>query len=95
MDGFLLADEIDSGLHWTVMPDLWEFIIRAARRYSVQVFATTHSLDCITGLADLYRRDPELTAEVSVFKMDRRLPRAVRLSADNVEAAVKNGIEIR
>ena len=94
-DGFLLADEIDSGLHWTVMPDLWSLIIRTARKYSVQVFATTHSLDCITGLANLYRRDPELTGDVSVFKMDRRLSRAIRLSADNVDAAVQNGIEIR
>lgn len=94
-DGFLLADELDSGLHWTVMQDLWRFIIEASRRSSVQVFATTHSLDCIHGLASLSRESPELASDVSVFKLDRRLETAIRFDADNVEAAVAMDIELR
>ena len=31
-NGVLLIDEIDTGLHWTVMEDLWRFIIGASRR---------------------------------------------------------------
>lgn len=94
-DGYLLADELDSGLHWEVMQDLWRFIIEASRRSSVQVFATTHSLDCIHGLASLSRESPELASEVSVFKLDRRLETAIRFDADNVEAAVAMDIELR
>lgn len=94
-DGFLLADGLDNNLHWTVMRDLWTALVEASRRSSVQIFATTQSLDGLRGLAALYRKDPELASEVTVFKMDRRLPQAVRLSADNVDAAVTHGIEIR
>ncbi len=46
-DGILLIDEFENGLYYTVQPDLWQFIFRVARRLNVQVFATTHSWDCI------------------------------------------------
>lgn len=94
-DGFLLADGLDSSLHWTVMRDLWKAVIDASRRSSVQVLATTQSLDALRGLSALYRKSPEEASEVTVFKMDRRLPMAVRLDADNVDAVIGNDIEIR
>lgn len=46
-DGFLLVDEIESGLHYSVQADMWRLIFEMAHRLNVQVFATTHSLDCI------------------------------------------------
>ncbi len=45
--GMLLIDEVESGLHYSVHPELWRFIFGAAKRLDVQVFATTHSWDCI------------------------------------------------
>ncbi len=48
-DGMLLIDEIESGLHYSILPEMWRFIFQAAQRLNVQVFATTHSWDCITG----------------------------------------------
>jgi hypothetical protein len=46
-DGILLIDEFENGLYYSVQPDVWQFIFRVARRLNVQVFATTHSWDCI------------------------------------------------
>ncbi len=48
-DGFLLIDEIDTGLHWTIMEDVWRLLVEVAKKSNVQIFATTHSLDCIRG----------------------------------------------
>lgn len=48
-DGLLLIDEVDSGLHYSVHTDLWHLIFQVADRLNVQVFATTHSWDCIEG----------------------------------------------
>lgn len=45
--GALLVDEIDNGLHYTVQKRLWEIIFSVAGKLNVQVFATTHSSDCI------------------------------------------------
>lgn len=94
-DGLLFVDELESGLHWSVMRDMWRFLIQASLQSSVQVMATSHSLDCLRGLASLHRQQPDLAAEVSVFKLDRRLEEAVRLDSDEVDAAVQQGIEIR
>ena len=46
-DGMLLVDEVDTGLHYSVLPDLWKLIFEVAHRLNVQVFATSHSWDCI------------------------------------------------
>jgi hypothetical protein len=48
-DGLLLIDEVESGLHYSVHTDLWRLIFQVADRLNVQVFATTHSWDCIEG----------------------------------------------
>jgi AAA15 family ATPase/GTPase len=42
-----LVDEIDSGLHFTTLVDVWRLVFRTAEKLKVQVFATTHSWDCI------------------------------------------------
>jgi ABC-type cobalamin/Fe3+-siderophores transport system ATPase subunit len=47
-DGLLLIDEIENGLHYSTQPDLWRLIFLLARELNVQVFATTHSWDCVT-----------------------------------------------
>jgi energy-coupling factor transporter ATP-binding protein EcfA2 len=46
-DGILLVDEIENGLHYSVHGDLWRFLIHSAHALNIQVFATTHSWDCI------------------------------------------------
>jgi len=48
-DGILLIDEIENGIHYSVQSELWQLIFQLARRLNVQVFATTHSWDCIEG----------------------------------------------
>jgi AAA domain, putative AbiEii toxin, Type IV TA system len=52
--GTVLIDEIDNGLHYSVMKQVWQAIGRAARLAEVQVFATTHSYECITAAHDAF-----------------------------------------
>lgn len=46
-NGILLIDEVESGLHYSAQPDLWRLVLQLARELNIQVFATTHSKDCI------------------------------------------------
>ncbi|MEI7988604.1 MAG: ATP-binding protein [Chloroflexota bacterium] len=43
----LLIDEIESGLHYSIQPNIWQFVFQVAKRLNIQVFATTHSWDCV------------------------------------------------
>ena len=45
--GILLIDEFENGLHFSVQEKLWELIFELAKTLNIQVFATTHSWDCI------------------------------------------------
>lgn len=47
-NGCVLIDEIDNGLHYSVQKQLWTAIFELAMALNVQVFATTHSSDCIS-----------------------------------------------
>lgn len=93
--GILLIDEVDTGLHYTAMESMWRFVIQSARRLDVQVFATSHSGDCVRALAWLQTDAPELAAEVSVHRIDRSAAAAVRYSAQDIEVAARHHIEVR
>jgi predicted ATP-dependent endonuclease of OLD family len=51
--GMLLVDEIDLGLHHSVQRKLWEIIFKFSKELNVQVFATTHSQDCVEAFMDV------------------------------------------
>ena len=93
--GFLLIDEIDAGLHWTVMEDVWRLLVEAAKESDVQVFATTHSYDSIRGLGSLVKSRPDLAGEVSVQKVHPSLERAVCFAGEQIAIAVDQEIELR
>jgi len=46
-NGYLFIDEIDNGVHYTKLDLLWKIILTISKEQSVQVFATTHSKECI------------------------------------------------
>lgn len=90
--GVLLVDEIDTGLHYSVMEDMWRMIGKAAADWSVQVFATTHSRDCYQSLAAISESDAD---GVTIQRIDRRRGEAVRFSEKAIVAAAERNIEVR
>lgn len=51
-NGVLLLDEIERSLHHSVLVRVWHLIFRLARINNVQVFATTHSRDCVVAFRE-------------------------------------------
>ena len=94
-NGILLIDEIDTGLHYSIMGDMWLLVVEAARRYNIQVFITTHSFDCVRGLSWLCKHHPELGKEVSLQKIEHDLNEAVALDAEQIIIAADQDIEVR
>ncbi len=44
---YLLIDEIELGLHYSVLEKLWKMIFTYALKWDIQIFVTTHSQDAI------------------------------------------------
>ncbi|MFL6194060.1 MAG: AAA family ATPase [Thermoanaerobaculia bacterium] len=93
--GFLLVDEIDTGLHYSVMVDMWRLVIETAKRLEMQVFATTHSLDCVRALARLRKRYPEIAADVTLHRVEKDSPTTVVYDAEELVIAADSQIEVR
>lgn len=94
-NGILLVDEIDTGLHYSVLADMWKLVIATAIKNDIQVFATTHSLDCLRGLNEACERNPEFATEVSTQTIDRSLDVAIAGDAADLRSALDLGIEVR
>ena len=47
----MLVDEIENGLHHSIQVEVWRLLFRLARANRMQVFATTHSMDCVRAFA--------------------------------------------
>jgi AAA15 family ATPase/GTPase len=62
-DGFLFLDELENGVHYTKLDKLWEIILTISKQQNVQVFATTHSKECIESYARVAKKleDEEIT----------------------------------
>lgn len=94
--GYFLIDEIDTGLHYSVMPEMWRLVISMARTLDIQVFATTHSLDCVRSLAWLVAEEPDLCSDlVSLHRLSRGGDATVRYSAQELMIAANQHIEVR
>ncbi|MCH8043576.1 MAG: AAA family ATPase [Planctomycetes bacterium] len=94
-NGVLLVDEIDTGLHHTAMSDMWRLIISTAQRLNVQVFATTHSLDCVNSLADVIAEQDTPSESVTIQRIEKERSRSIAYSENEMVVAANRGTEMR
>ena len=93
--GFLLIDEAENGIHYSLQHDFWNMVIRTAHENNVQVFATTHSSDCIEGFAKAatgFEDDKGVLIRLSRQHGDLR---AVEYPEEELTIAAEQGIEVR
>jgi energy-coupling factor transporter ATP-binding protein EcfA2 len=93
--GFVMIDEIDTGLHHSVMSDMWHVLIATAKRLDVQLFATTHSLDCVRSLAWLSSNEPNLCEGVRLHRVDEQRDRTVVYTPNEISIAAEQHVELR
>ncbi len=93
--GLLLVDEIENGLHYSVHEDLWKLVFETAKELSVQVFATTHSWDCIEAFQRAACEDT--SSEGYLIRLGWRRDEVVATVYDENDLAVvtRDHIEVR
>lgn len=93
--GVLLVDEIDTGLHYTVMADMWKLVFAASQEFNVQVFATTHSYDCIESLARARSTESGTQSHITLQRIEAGSACSVPYSESEIAIAAEKGIEVR
>ena len=93
-NGLLLIDEFENGLHWSVQPKVWDIVFQLSNRLNVQVFATTHSRDCIKGFDQAWNNYPTLGA---FFRLDEKngLIKAREYTPETLTDSMDMDVEVR
>ena len=93
-NGLLLIDEFENGLHWSVQPKVWDIVFQLSGRLNVQVFATTHSRDCIKGFDQAWNNYPTLGA---FFRLDEKngLIKAREYTLETLNDSMDMDVEVR
>ncbi len=97
-DNVLLIDEIESGLHYSVLEKIWEIIFKYAAELDVQVFATTHSQDAIQAFTYLLDK-PENRDEGVYFRLQFNpkdgAVEAIRYEPESLELSLEANLDPR
>lgn len=94
-DGFLLVDEAENGIHYSLQRDFWHMMLRAAHKNNVQVMATTHSLDCVAGFAEAAAAATEAEGVLVRLEWEGGGVRAVQYTEQELNTVAKQNIEVR
>ncbi len=94
-DGFLLIDEAENGIHHSVQRDYWRMVLQTAHENNVQVFATTHSWDCVRGFATAATEDENVEGVLVRLEKGDEGVRAVRYTEEDLQTAAEQNIEVR
>jgi len=95
-DQVVCIDEIENGLHYSKLDRLWEIILTISKEQNVQVFATTHSIECIESYARVAKKfnDEEIGfIELGRNKYDKL--DSVVMDSEMFQRFVKLGNEVR
>lgn len=95
--GVLLIDEIENGLHYSTLKTLWKALLKAAEVYNVQLFATTHSNECIDALVSSYEESNQESDDIRLYRIEKQddKHRVFEYSAEMIATGIDNIIEMR
>ena len=95
-NGYLFIDEIENGIHYSLLDNLWEIILKISKEQNIQVFATTHSKECIEAYNRVAKKlgDDEISfINLSTNKKDEIV--AITLDSGMFASEMKQNHEVR
>ena len=91
-NGIVLVDEIENGLHHSILHKVWAAIDTAAERFNTQIIAATHSFECMTAA---YHALDNTSLRVHRLEAADEKTRCVSYEPEELEAAVSHSLEVR
>jgi AAA15 family ATPase/GTPase len=91
----ILIDEIESGLHHSALPEIWRGLLTACESSDVQIFATTHSWECVSAAHMAFSESLEYP--LAVFRLEERQGNieAVTYDRESLEYSIEQEWEVR
>ena len=83
-DKKLLIDEIDAGVHYSHFKEFWKIILKVAKEQNVQIFATTHNIECIKYFQEILEEE-----ELEAYQDCSRTITLKQLQNDTIKAYIR------
>lgn len=95
--GTVLIDEIENGIHYSVLAKIWESIAEASKIFNTQIFATTHSQECINSAHQAFAKLESY--DFRYFRLEREnktnLIKTVIYEKENIGTSIDLNLEMR
>jgi ABC-type lipoprotein export system ATPase subunit len=90
----VLIDEIENSFHHSVLDKVWSALAQFVGDYQCQVFATTHSSECVSSALQVFK---DSSLDFRLHRLDRQGDRSelFTFDVDQLAAALETGWEVR
>ena len=92
--GLLLIDDIEAGIHPSILPRILAQLIHAAEKADVQILATTHSLEAIDALISALTEHPSKASGYYLHRSGVQI-KVRRYGHDDLIALRETGLDLR
>jgi hypothetical protein len=94
-NGIVLIDEFGNGIHYSILPHVWKAIAKIARQLNTQIFATTHSFECIVAAHTAFSEEIVYDFRLHRLQRTKDTIEAVTYNREALEGAIATGLEVR
>jgi hypothetical protein len=94
-NGVVLIDEVENGIHYSIMKNVWRVIAEASKDFNVQVFATTHSRECILAAHEAMQESGDYDFRLHRLERVKKTVKAVTLGRADLSSIIESGFEVR
>lgn len=81
-------------MHWSIQPKVWDIVFYLSEKLNVQVFATTHSRDCVKSFDSAWNKYPSLGA---FFRLEAKehFVKVIEYTSEVLSDAIDVDVEVR
>ena len=94
-NGMVLVDEVENGMHYSVLRDLWNLVRSAMHEWDVQFVATTHSAECIEAAMAAFETEPDDLSIHKLYTDGSGSVKATTFTGETLEGARDLHLEVR
>ncbi|MEN9503699.1 MAG: hypothetical protein RI964_2984 [Pseudomonadota bacterium] len=95
-NGCIFIDEIDNGVHYASLDKLWDIILTLSKELNVQVFATTHSRECIESYCRMVEKhEARDISFITLVKNKEKQIKAIIRDYDTFTDSIHDSREVR
>ncbi len=70
-DGVLLIDEVETGIHYSALVEIFRWFIKVCKKFNVQVFMTSHSIEVVDAIIESIDDSDSLKESLRVITLKK------------------------